>query len=149
MRPDAFAERARRQPTESVSLVAEGKARRLLAGVPVAIKDVISTRRDKDRPCSKILQNYFPPYELRAAVERLEAAGAASFFARPTFDEFAWELDEMPAYGPVTNPLSPDRVPGGSSGGSAAGWRHCCKWRLWEPYGGSIRQPASLCGLPR
>src|SRR5256884_4128326 len=141
-------ERARRQTDKVDSLVAQGKPLPPLAGVPVAVKDVISTRGIKTTCGSKILENYFPPYDA-TAVERLEAAGAV-ILGKTNCDEFAMgSSNENSAYGPVKNPLAPDRVPGGSSGGSAnlvAG--RAAGGTLGYGTGGSIPPPGALCGVP-
>src|SRR5229473_2709630 len=141
-------ERARRQTDRIDALVAEGKPLPPLAGVPVAVKDVISTRGITTTCGSKILENYIPPYDA-TAVERLEAAGAV-ILGKTNCDEFAMgSSNENSAYGPVKNPAAPGRVPGGSSGGSAAAVAAgLAVAALGTDTGGSIRQPGALCGIP-
>jgi aspartyl-tRNA(Asn)/glutamyl-tRNA(Gln) amidotransferase subunit A len=141
-------ERAYAQADRIDALVAAGKPLPPLAGVPIAIKDVLSTRGVPTTCGSKILENYIPLYDA-TAVERLEKAGAV-LLGKTNCDEFAMgSSNENSAYGPVLNPEAPDRIPGGSSGGSAAAVAAgLAVAALGTDTGGSIRQPGAMCGVP-
>jgi aspartyl-tRNA(Asn)/glutamyl-tRNA(Gln) amidotransferase subunit A len=139
--------RAFEQAARVDALAAKGDALPPLAGVPIGIKDVLTMRGAPATAGSKILEGYRPPYDA-TAVARLEAAGAV-LLGKLNCDEFAMgSSNENSAYGPVHNPRALDRVPGGSSGGSAAAVAaNMAVATLGTDTGGSIRQPASFCGV--
>ena len=140
-------DRALEQADRIDRMAAEGKPLPALAGVPVGIKDVMSTRGVRTTAGSKILENYIPPYDCTAVV-RMEGAGAV-VLGKMNCDEFAMgSSNENSAYRPVRNPRDLSRVPGGSSGGSAAAVAaDMAVVTLGSDTGGSIRQPASFCGV--
>jgi aspartyl-tRNA(Asn)/glutamyl-tRNA(Gln) amidotransferase subunit A len=140
-------ERALAQAARVDDLAAKGDPLPALAGIPVGIKDVLVMKGAPATAGSKILEGYCPPYDA-TAVAKLEAAGAV-LLGKLNCDEFAMgSSNENSAYGPVRNPVDTERVPGGSSGGSAAAVAaNMAVATLGSDTGGSIRQPASFCGV--
>jgi aspartyl-tRNA(Asn)/glutamyl-tRNA(Gln) amidotransferase subunit A len=149
---EAYRERAAAEDLNAFLWVADGPdeaadAGGPLAGVPLAVKDLFCVEGVPTMAGSRILEGYRPPYT-STAVRNLRSAGAA-VLGKTNMDEFAMgSSNENSGYGPVLNPWDRSRVPGGSSGGSAAAVAAgLAPWAIGTDTGGSIRQPASLCGI--
>ena len=140
-------EEARKAATEAESEIRKGRYRGPLHGIPISIKDLFATRGIRTTAGSKVLAKWIPDYDA-TAVAHLQQAGVV-LVGKTNMHEFAYGVtNENPHFGPARNPWDPTRIPGGSSGGSAAAvGSFQCAASLGSDSGGSIRTPAAVCGV--